>query len=286
MKILVTGGKGMLGRTLVEEFSPDNEVVVFDLPEHDILDEKAFVRFASEGKFNVIVHTAAMTKVDDCQVKRDLAFALNGTGARNAALAAKACGARLFAISTDYVFSGRLEEGSAWGECDEPYPETVYGASKLAGEREVLSVWPQKSVILRIAWLYGALGPSFVHTMSALGVAQGGALKVVCDQRGNPTSTKVVASVIRFLLSKEDVSGIVHATCEGECSWYEFAKEIFSLQGLARKIVPCLTEEFPRPAPRPKNSCLKKDVLGLLGYRTPNWRVALSEFIRSEFATA
>ena len=282
MKILITGGKGMLGRTLQRELA-GHEIIVADLPEWDITDDTGFVAKVCEAKPELIIHCAAMTKVDDCETNRDLAFRLNEDGSRNVALAAKACGARLFAISTDYVFSGEPpREPWAWSETDIPRPRTVYGASKFAGEQMVQMLLPE-AVIIRIAWLYGAGGPSFVHTMAKLGAQEGAPLKVVNDQRGNPTSTKTVADVIKFLMTKSDVSGIVHGTCEDQCTWYDLTVELFRLLGLKREVVPCTTEEFPRPAPRPHNSALKKSVLNLLGYRTPKWQDALAEFVKTEF---
>ena len=142
------------------------------------------------------------------------------------------------------------------------------------------------ATVLRIAWLYGAGGPSFVHTMAKLGAEAGAPLRVVNDQRGNPTSAKAVADVIRFLLTRPDVSGIVHATCEDQCTWYDLACEVKRLMGdrFPRAVEPCTTEEFPRPAPRPHNSALKKSVLNVLGYRTPNWKKALADFVSAEFA--
>ena len=282
MKVLITGGKGMLGRTLQKALA-EHEIIIADLPEWDITDDTGFVAKTAEVKPDLIIHCAAMTKVDDCEQKRDLAFKLNEEGSRNVALAAKACGARLIAISTDYVFSGEPpQEPWAWSETDIPRPRTVYGASKFAGEQMIQMILPE-AVILRIAWLYGAGGPSFVHTMAKLGAQEGAPLKVVNDQRGNPTSTKTVADVIRFLITKPDVSGIVHGTCEDQCTWYDLTVELFRLMGLRRAVVPCTTEEFPRPAPRPRNSALKKSVLNLLGYRTPNWKIALADFVKTEF---
>ena len=282
MKILITGGKGMLGRTLQAELAA-HELVVADLPEWDITDGTAFTARLMAEKPDVVVHCAAMTKVDDCETNRDLAFRLNEEGTRNVALASKAAGARLIAISTDYVFSGDPpREPWAWGETDIPRPRTVYGMSKFAGEQMIQMLYPDNSVILRIAWLYGAGGPSFVHTMLKLGAQAGDPLKVVNDQFGNPTSTDVVADVIRFLLTKPEVSGIVHGTCEDQCSWYDFACEIKRLTpGFTRAVVPCTTAEFPRPAPRPRCSALKKSVLNVLGYRTPKWQDALAAFLAS-----
>ena len=283
MKILITGGKGMLGRTL-QRALVGHEIIVADLPEWDITDDAGFLKKTLEASPDVIIHCAAMTKVDDCETKRELAFKLNEEGTRNVALAAKVSGSRLVAISTDYVFSGEPpREPWAWGEQDIPRPQTVYGASKYAGEQMIEMIYPDNSVILRIAWLYGEGGPSFVHTMIKLGAQDGDALKVVDDQRGNPTSTDAVADVIKFLLTRPDVSGVVHGTCEDQCSWYDFACEIKRLRGekFPRAIIPCTTAEFPRPAPRPRCSALKKSVLNVLGYRTPNWKTALADFLKT-----
>lgn len=284
MKILITGGKGMLGRELCRRLG-GHTVEAADLPDWDITDsEGIFAKIISFAP-DVVIHCAAMTKVDDCETNKDTAYRINEEGSRNVALACASCGARLIAVSTDYVFSGvPPREPWAWGEGDLPSPRTVYGASKLAGERMISMLCPS-AVIVRTAWLYGPQGPSFVHTMASLGAKGGEALKVVNDQKGNPTSTEVVADAIAFILTKPEVSGIVHATCEEACSWYDFACEIKRLMGerFKREIVPCTTEEFPRPAPRPKNSALRKSALNVLGYRTPRWKDALEKFIQSEF---
>lgn len=284
-RILITGGKGMLGRTL-SRMLDGCETIIADLPEWDITDDLGFTAAVLAARPDVIIHCAAMTKVDDCESDREAAFRINESGTRNVALAAKAAGARLIAISTDYVFSGEPpREPWAWKETDIPRPATVYGASKFAGEQMVQFIHPENSVILRIGWLYGRGGPSFVHTIANLGARPGDALKVVDDQRGNPTSCATVARAIAFLLAHPDVSGIVHATCEGACSWYEFAVAIKErLPGFIRAIEPCTTAEFPRPARRPRNSALKKSVLNLLGYRTEPWQAALDEFLAGDFA--
>ena len=285
MKIVITGGKGMLGRTLQKELA-EHEIVVADLPDWDITDDEGFLRKLMAAAPDVVIHCAAMTNVDACEADRDLAFKLNEEGSRNVALACSACGARLFAISTDYVFSGEPpREPWAWSETDIPRPRTVYGLSKFSGE-QMVQMLNSDATVLRIAWLYGAGGPSFVHTMAKLGAEAGAPLRVVNDQSGNPTSAKAVADVIRFLLTRPDVSGIVHATCEDQCTWYDLACEVKRLLGdrFPRAVEPCTTEEFPRPAPRPHNSALKKSVLNVLGYRTPNWKKALADFVSAEFA--
>ena len=290
MKILITGGKGMLGRTLQRRLV-QHELMVADLPEVDILNRDALTREFAAFAPDVVVHCAAMTKVDDCESQPELAFRLNGMGSANVALAAKACGARLIAISTDYVFAGfgpgeqpffAASAPDGYLESDPPRPQTVYGRSKLAGEQSILDLLPSATIV-RIAWLYGAGGPSFVHTMARLGAQAGEPLKVVNDQRGNPTSTDAVAESLAFLLEHPEVRGVVHGTCTGVCSWYELTVELFRLLGIARAVEPCTTEEFPRPAPRPAYSALAKGVLSKMGYAMPDWRKALADFVAAEF---
>ena len=275
----------MLGRTLCEAFKSD-EVVVADLPECDITDRSSIAAFFAEADPDVVIHAAAMTNVDGCETDSALAYKINEEGTRNVAIVSAAMNARLIAVSTDYVFSGELEEGrDGWNEEDTPRPRTVYGASKFAGEEMIRSLYPE-AVVLRIAWLYGSGGPSFVHTMVKLLSADGEPVKVVNDQFGNPTSAEAVAEAIRFILSKPSLEGTVHATCEGTASWYDFAAELKKLMpSLKRDLISCTTAEFPRPAPRPKNSALEKRVLALLGYTMPDWRSALADFVASEFPT-
>ncbi len=274
----------MLGRTLQRRFSPEHELFVADLPETDILDPASLDAAFSSFRPDAVVHCAAMTKVDDCESKEELAFRLNGMGSANVAKACRDHGARLIAISTDYVFDGRREEG-AYSETDATFPNTVYGKSKLAGERSVLDTLPG-ATILRIAWLYGAGGPSFVHTMAKLGAQEGAPLKVVNDQRGNPTSTDAVAGAVEFLLGHPEITGVVHGTCEGVCTWYDLTVELFRLLGLRRPVIPCTTEEYPRPAPRPANSALEKTVLSKHGYAMPRWQDALADFAAAEFSSS
>ena len=277
MKVLVTGGKGMLGRTLAGELT-DFEIIPTDLPEADITDAQGFNAVVARIKPDAVIHCAAMTAVDKCETERELAYRLNAFGTANVASACRRNGARLVAISTDYVFAG---------DSDRPYNEfdipnggsTVYGQSKFAGEEAVRRHCPDH-VICRISWLYGKGGPSFVHAMLKLADGTRPELKVVDDQRGNPTSTFAVARQLRNILNNRELVGTFHMTCEGEASWAEFAREIFRLKGIDQKIAPCRTEEFPRPAPRPKNSRLDKMMLRLAGLPPmPHWKDALAEFL-------
>jgi len=281
MRLLITGGKGMLGRTLQQEFR-DHELVIADLPEADITDPAGFDAFLVQAAPDAVIHCAAMTAVDKCETEVDLAYRLNAFGSANVAAACHRHGVRLIAISTDYVFEGNSDR--AYTEFDIPNGgNTVYGKSKFAGEEAVRRHCPDH-VICRISWLYGPGGPSFVHAMMKLADGTRPELKVVADQHGNPTSTQAVARQLRNILARRELVGTFHLTCEGEATWADFAAEIFRLAGKAQKIVPCTTEEFPRPAPRPKNSRLEKMMLRLAGLPPmPDWREALAEFMRLEF---
>ena len=281
MKLLITGGKGMLGRTLQDEFK-DCEIVIADLPEADITDAAGFDRFLAANRPDAVIHCAAMTAVDKCESEIEFAYKLNAFGTANVAASCSRHGVRLIAISTDYVFDG---------DSDRPYNEfdratggnTVYGKSKFAGEEAVRRHCPDH-VICRISWLYGHGGPSFVHAMMSLADGTRPVLKVVADQHGNPTSTTAVARRLRDILAKPQLVGTFHLTCEGEATWFEFAQEIFRLAGKNQAVSPCTTDEFPRPAPRPKNSRLDKMMLRLAGLPPmPDWRDALAEFMKTEF---
>ncbi|MBP1582520.1 MAG: dTDP-4-dehydrorhamnose reductase [Victivallales bacterium] len=281
MKIVITGGKGMLGRTL-QQVLAQHELVIADLPDWDITDAAGFQAKLQEAHPDAVIHCAAMTAVDKCETEQDLAYKLNAVGSLNVAVACQRQGVRLLAISTDYVFGGEL---------DRPYHEfdvaggahTVYGASKFAGE-EMIRRHCLNHVICRISWLYGSGGPSFVHAMMNLADGTRPVLKVVADQHGNPTSTLAVARHLALFLEYPELVGNFHLTCEGEATWAEFATEIFRLAGKNQAIQPCTTAEFPRPAPRPLNSRLEKRMLRLCGLPPmPDWHDALAEFMKLEF---
>ena len=276
MKILVTGAEGMLGRTLMRRLN-GHDCRGTDIGDCDLTKGSDVEALIGEVKPDVVIHGAAMTAVDDCETQQDLAFAVNVRGSGNVAVACHRHGARLIAISTDYVFDGDLDR--PYREDDPTGPRTVYGQTKLAGEELIRTHCPNH-VIARVAWLYGAGGPSFLHTMLRLGSQDGDPLKVVDDQIGNPTSTDAVADGIERLLSAQ-IAGVVHMTCEGEATWCTFTKEIFRQTGLTREVVPCTTDEYPRPAPRPANSRLENRSLRLHGLpEMPSWQAALEAFLR------
>ena len=253
-----------------------------DLPDADITNEAGFDALLKRIKPDAVIHCAAMTAVDKCETETELAYKLNAYGTANVASACHRNGIRLIAISTDYVFEGNSDR--PYNEFDTPDGgNTVYGKSKFAGEEAVRRHCPDH-VICRISWLYGAGGPSFVHAMIKLADGTRPELKVVADQIGNPTSALAVARQLRNILNRKELVGTFHLTCEGEATWADFAAEIFRQKGIAQKIVPCTTGEFPRPAPRPANSRLDKMMLRLAGLPPmPHWKEALSEFLAAEF---
>ena len=271
--LLLTGATGLLGRTLRHRLAGGYELVCPTHGDLDVTRREQVDGLLAEIRPQYVVHCAAMTNVDLCEFQQELAFAVNATGARNVARAAHAIGARLISFSTDYVFDGTL---------DRPYREddfadnaqTVYGCSKRAGELAVLEESPG-ALVCRISWLYGPSGPDFPHAMlGKAGTAP--TLKVVDDQRGNPTSTLAVAERLPELLEREDISGILHLSCEGETTWFGFAEELYRMMDIAQKIERCTTEEFPRPARRPRNSRLEKARLRTLGMESmPHWKTAL-----------
>ena len=274
--ILITGSAGMLGRTLVERFQAQT-VYPMTRQDLDITVERDVFERLQELKPDVVIHSAAMTQVDLCESEQEQAFEVNQRGSLNIGRACQAIGARLIAISTDYVFRG--DGDRPYREDDETQPQTIYGKSKLAGEHAVLESC-DNALIARVAWLYGPGGPSFLHTMTRLGKMDGERLQVVRDQIGNPTSTLAVAAHLEHLI-KTDLRGVVHLTCEGEATWFDFTKAIFERLGLSREVEPCTSDVYPRPAPRPANSRLEKSVLAQHGLPAmPNWKDALNEFLR------
>ncbi|MDR3210499.1 MAG: dTDP-4-dehydrorhamnose reductase [Planctomycetota bacterium] len=271
MRIMITGARGMLGRTLTHSLA-SHDLSPVDIKDFDIADPLAVENAVASFQPETVIHCAAMTAVDQAETAPDSAYRINAIGSANLALACFKHQVRLIAFSTDYVFSGDLDR--PYHEWDNPCPATVYGLSKLAGEEAIRQHCPNH-LICRLAWLYGPGGPSFLHTMLRLA---GKPTRVVNDQFGNPTSTLAVANYIPLLLDRP-LAGTFHLTCEGEASWFDFALEISSLFKREPLPTPCGSNDFPRPAKRPANSRLEKKHLRLLSMPAmPDWRQALREF--------
>ncbi|MFC2105549.1 dTDP-4-dehydrorhamnose reductase [Candidatus Bipolaricaulota bacterium] len=274
-RVLVTGGAGQLGSDIAREFSKEFEVVSVDVPDFDITNLDVTIQHLRGLKPHVIVHCAALTDVDECETEVDKTYLVNGIGARNVAIAAHKVGSRLVYISTDYVFDG--EKAGPYREHDCPNPKTIYGMSKLMGERFVKQQ-THAHFILRIAWLYGRTGHNFVKTILRSAQTRS-ELRVVDDQRGTPTWTVDVARQVQRLL-QTDAYGTYHATSQGSCSWFDFAGAVLAEAGLDTPIIPVATAEFPRPAPRPKNSVLDNFLLRIQGMDImPPWQDSLKQFM-------
>lgn len=280
MKILITGCQGQLGRELCRQIDelnqvrPQFQVVATDVDTLDITDAQQVQMFVSREKPEVIINTAAYTKVDACEADERTAFQVNALGARNLAVAAYNIGAKILQVSTDYVFDGTGK--NPLREYDPVKPLSVYGKSKAFGEQLVMTTNP-RYFILRTAWLYGD-GANFVRTILKLASEQN-ELKVVNDQVGTPTSTVDLARCILALIQTE-YYGIYHGTCEGECTWYDFARTILALKGINTKIKPISTEELNLPAKRPAYSVLENFMLEMIGLNNfRHWEEALEEYL-------
>jgi dTDP-4-dehydrorhamnose reductase len=277
VKVLITGSKGQLGRELRKQFRKNDEVslVLTDIDEMDITDIRDVERVLFLHKPDVVINCAAHTAVDLCEDDKENAFIINVKGAENLAVVSNEIDAVIVHISTDYVFDG--EGDRPYVEEDNTNPQSVYGKTKLDSERVVIQKNP-KHFILRTAWLYGD-GRNFVGTMLELAKRMD-SLKVVDDQIGNPTSAKQVAIAIIKLIETDEY-GLYHGTCDGECSWYDFAKRIFEINNIDIEVEPCTTDEFPLRAKRPKYSVLdNKNFRERLGYKFAKWQDAIEEYFQ------
>ncbi|MGV8984636.1 dTDP-4-dehydrorhamnose reductase [Clostridium sp.] len=276
MKILITGANGQLGRELANQYKDKSgiDLILTYVSDLDITNANEVYSFVNLNKPDVIINCAALTAVDKCETEIDMAYKINTIGPKNLAIAANEIGAEIVQVSTDYVFGGNLNKSLT--EFDEVNPQTIYGKTKLQGEILVKNLNP-KHYIVRTAWLYGD-GNNFVKTMIDLSKTNK-ILKVVNDQRGTPTSTVDLARVIIKLVEEKNY-GVFHCTCKGECTWYEFTKEIFRLKGIDTEVLPCTTDEFPRPAKRPEFSVLRNYMLELTtGDIARTWKQAIKEYL-------
>jgi dTDP-4-dehydrorhamnose reductase len=281
MKIAVIGADGQLGTDVVKAFAANgDEVVGLTHADIELSDPSSVSARLGADRPQVIVNTAAMHHVDKCEADPAKAFAVNGLGAKNLALAAKETGAVLMHVSTDYVFDG--EKTTPYVETDAPRPLNAYGNSKLSGEYFVRVTAP-KHFVLRTSAIYGKSpcrakgGLNFIELMLKL-ARERGEVRVVDDEIVSPTSTRDIARQT-VTLSRSDKYGLYHATAESSCSWYAFAKEIFDMTGTKVNLIKAGPNEFPIKVPRPKYSVLENANLkkyGLNVFRT--WQEGLREY--------
>lgn len=277
MKVLVTGANGQLGYDIIvalTERGIANQGV--DRVDFDLTDKNATIDFVKTSHPDVIVHCAAYTAVDRAEDEPDTCYRINVEGSRHIAVAAELIGAKMLYISTDYVFSGKgvlpYEVNS------EKEPLSVYGVTKHLGE-EAAKMLVSKLFIVRTSWVFGGNGQNFVKTMLRIG-RQRSEISVVNDQIGSPTYTVDLANCICKLILTNHY-GTYHITNEGDCSWFDFANEIFRLGCMAVKVLPIASSEYPQKAKRPQNSRLSKRSLDNICFeRLPSWQDALTRFLR------
>lgn len=293
MKIMITGCRGQLGTELQKQLREGScvlgplperlknaPVVAVDLEDLDITDREATIAYIRRHQPDTVINCAAFTNVNGCETNRDAAFKVNALGPRNLAMACEKVGARLIHISTDYVFSGAPNGGVPLDECALPAPVSAYGQTKLLGEQYVQK-FCRRHFIVRTAWLYGTAGKNFVKTMVNL-AKNHDEITVVDDQLGNPTNAVDLAYHLLKLAVSHDY-GIYHCTCNGVCSWYDFASEIIRLSGENCKVKPISSAEYaaqhPESANRPAWSALDNRMLRCtVGDSMRDWKVAIQDF--------
>ena len=280
MRILVTGATGQLGTELMRALAERAELIGLDLPELDVTRDDCVEQIAGRAP-SVVVHAGALTNVDGCERDPARAMAVNAEGTRRVADACRKAGARLLYLSTDFVFDGAKR--TPYTEDDRPAPLSVYGRSKLEGERATVSVpgW----TIVRTAWLYAAHGTNFVRTILAKALA-GEHLRVVDDQVGSPTYAADLADAIRLLIAGQH-TGLYHLTNSGACSWFAFTQEILRQAGLTTPLAPITTAALNRPAARPAYSALAHRAWEAVGFRPLRpWPEALAAMLKQRASGA
>lgn len=279
MKVLVTGVKGQLGYDVMNELASRGiEGVGADVEEMDVTDAKACETVINEVKPDAVIHCAAYTAVDAAEDNLELCRKVNAEGTRNIAKVCKALDIKMMYLGTDYVFNGEGER--PWEPDDHREPLNVYGLTKYEGEIAVEQN-VRKYFIVRIAWVFGVNGKNFIKTMLRLGKEKG-EVSVVDDQIGSPTYTYDLARLLVDMI-QTDRYGRYHATNEGSCSWYEFARNIFRQAGMDEvRVTPVDSSGFPAKAKRPKNSRMSKEKLVENGFeKMPPWEDALGRYLKT-----
>jgi dTDP-4-dehydrorhamnose reductase len=281
MRLLVTGGAGMLGQAVSTAATRlGHDVIALSRAELDVTDADHVRRVIAAAEPRAVVNCAAWTDVDGAETAESAATLVNGGGAGNVARAAAESGARLVHVSTDYVFDGA--KSVPWVESDPVAPIGAYGRSKLAGEEQVTEAGGEHA-IARSAWLFGAGGRNFVDTMLALGETRD-EVSVVTDQVGNPTWTGHLAEALVELAERRGDVGIFHAAASGACSWYDLAVEVFDRAGIRCRVLPTTAERFARAARRPAYSVLgtERDAAPVL----PSWQEGVAAYLAEKAVLA
>ena len=280
-RILITGANGQLGnemRVLSEEY-PEHAYFFTDVAELDICNEQAVMDFVKANGIHTIVNCAAYTAVDNAEDHVEFCTRLNADAVGYLAKSAEANGAEFIQISTDYVFDGTAHV--PYQETDPTCPESVYGSTKLEGERNALA-YCSRAMVIRTAWLYSTFGNNFVKTMIRLGKERD-SLGVIFDQIGTPTYARDLARAIFEAIRQGVVPGVYHFSNEGVCSWYDFTKAIHRLAGITIcSVKPLHTSEYPTKAKRPHYSVLDKSkIKATYGMEVPYWMESLEECIKA-----
>ena len=273
MRTAVIGASGLLGKYLMRELN-DPEILGFSSREVDIRDAAQVMQVIDLARPEWVVLAAAYTDVDGCETNQGLAFDTNTRGALNVAEAAKRVGAKLLFLSSDYIFDGT--NTTPYETTAPRNPRSVYGRSKAQAEIGIAEILPQ-ACIVRTSWVFGIQGKCFPDTILQLTQTRS-ELEVVDDQHGSPTYARDLARAIDQLC-RANAKGIVHVTNRGECTWFEFAREIVRESKLKTTVRPTTTDKFPRPAERPKYSVLSGKSLDQYSVRMPAWQDALKAYL-------
>jgi dTDP-4-dehydrorhamnose reductase len=279
--ILVTGSNGQLGSEIQQLVSEKVNFFFTDINELDITDEKAIIQFCRKHSIKTIINCAAYTAVDKAESEFKLADKINNLAVKYLSRVSKEQQIKLIHVSTDYVFTGTNYR--PYIESDKPNPQSVYGSTKLAGERAITEVSPEGAIIIRTSWVYSSFGNNFVKTMRHLG-AERDSLNVIFDQVGTPTYAKDLAKAILEIVNaeKENINPeLYHFSNEGVASWYDFAKEIMEIEKLTCQVLPIETKDYPTPAKRPHYSLLNKSKIKQeFGIKIPHWKDSLKECLK------
>lgn len=272
LRVMVTGSNGMLAQDLIPLLSEKYQLYCLSKSQLDISNLKDCESALYGVRPDIVVNCAAFTKVDECEIN-PACYDVNALGVHNLAYASHKVGARLVHFSTDYVFDG--SKPSMYGEDEIRSPINAYGKSKLFGEI-ALEASEVTSLTIRVQWLFGHGGSNFVKTMLRLSETNK-ELKVVSDQFGRPTNTALLSRAVVWLI-KQGAEGKWHLASNNFCSWYEFAREVLKKRPV--QVIPCSSDEFPRPAKRPKNGVLDITKAQTNGVTLHSWQEHLEEYLR------